>query len=131
VKNAVEEIIRYNGPVETATIRWAFEGAQVQGQTIPLGNIVFVALHSANRDPAVFRDPDRFDITREDAAKHLGFGNGIHYCLGAPLARMEGAIALNALVQRFPKMDLAVPVNSLEWNPSILLHGMTKMPVKY
>ncbi len=131
VKNAVEEIIRYDGPVETATIRWAFDGAQVQGQTIPVGDIVFVALHSANRDPSAFHDPDRFDISRPDASKHLGFGSGIHYCLGAPLARMEGAIALDALVRHFPQMELAAPLESLSWNPSILLHGMTAMPVKY
>ena len=131
VKNAVEEIIRYDGPVETATIRWAFDGAQVQGQTIPVGDIVFVALHSANRDPSAFHDPDRFDISRPDASKHLGFGSGIHYCLGAPLARMEGAIALDALVRHFPQIELAAPLESLSWNPSILLHGMTAMPVKY
>jgi cytochrome P450 len=131
VKNAVEEIIRYNGPVETATVRWAFDGAQVQGQTIPLGDIVFISLHSANRDPAIFRNPDRFDITRPDASKHLGFGSGIHYCLGAPLARMEGAIALNALLKHFPNLDVALPVNNLEWNLSILLHGMKALPVRY
>jgi cytochrome P450 PksS len=129
--NAVEEILRYNGPIETATTRWAFEGIKVGGHELTLGDMVLIALASANRDPDVFPNPDQFDITRKEAFKHLGFGNGIHYCLGAPLARLEGELALNALVQRLPHLELSVPVEDLEWNESILLHGMTKMPIRY
>ncbi len=130
IDNAVEEMLRYNGPIECATDRWAFEDLALSGVTIPLGAQVFVGLAAANRDPEVFPNPDAFDIERKEAHKHLGFGNGIHYCLGAPLARLEGTIAINALVQRFPQLDLAVPVEALEWNPSLLLHGMTAMPVQ-
>jgi cytochrome P450 len=131
IKNAIEEMLRYNGPIEVATNRWAFEDVELSGKCIPLGDMVMASLVSANRDPSVFHNPDVFDISREEAHKHLGFGNGIHYCLGAPLARMEGAIAINALVQRFPNLDLAVPAETLEWNDSILLHGMKAMPVRY
>ncbi|MBC8171351.1 MAG: cytochrome P450 [Anaerolineae bacterium] len=131
IKNAVEEMLRYNGPIEAATTRWAFDNVRVGDKTIPLGDQVFVALASANRDPAVFADPDKFDITRAEASKHIGFGNGLHYCLGAPLARMEGTIAINALVQRLPHLDLAVPTTDLKWSESILLHGMAQMPVRY
>lgn len=131
IKNAVEEMLRYNGPIEVATNRWAFEDVTLGGKEIPLGDMVMVALVAANRDPAIFAKPEVFDITREDAHKHLGFGNGIHYCLGAPLARLEGTIAINALVQRLPKIDLAAPLESLEWNDSLLLHGMKQMPVRY
>jgi cytochrome P450 len=131
IKNAVEEMLRYNGPIEAATNRWAFDNVKMGDKTIPLGDIVLVALASANRDPSVFPNPDKFDITRAEASKHIGFGNGLHYCLGAPLARMEGTIAINALVQRLPKLDLAVSTNELKWNESILLHGMKEMPVRY
>jgi cytochrome P450 len=131
IRNAVEEMLRYNGPIEAATNRWAFEDIEIGGKTIPMGDMVLPALCAANRDPAVFHEPDKFDITRAEAYKHIGFGNGIHYCLGAPLARLEGAIAINALVQRFPQLDLAAPVETLEWSESLLLHGMRQMPVRY
>jgi cytochrome P450 PksS len=131
IKTAVEEMLRYNGPIEVATERWAFEDVEIGGKHVAQGDLVMVALAGANRDPLMFPNPDTFDIAREDAYKHIGFGNGIHYCLGAPLARLEGAIAINALVQRFPQLDLAVPVESLEWSESLLLHGMRAMPVRY
>ncbi len=131
IKNAIEEILRYDGPVETTTTRWAFEDVTIGGVTIPKGEAVLGALLGANRDPAIFHNPDVFDIERENAGKHIGFGAGIHYCLGAPLARLEGTIALDLLLKRFTTLELAVDVDELEWNPTILLHGMSAMPVKW
>jgi cytochrome P450 PksS len=128
IRSAIEEMLRYNGPVETPTLRWAFEDVEIGGKVVQQGDIVMPALLAANRDPAVFADPNRFDITREPN-KHIAFGSGIHYCLGAPLARLEGTIAIGALLQRFPNLQLAEAVDKLEWNENLLLHGMKKLPV--
>lgn len=98
--------------------------------TIPAGDLIAPALLAANRDPAVFENPDTFDITR-DPNPHIEFGSGIHYCLGAPLARMEGAIAINSLLARFPQMRLNTSVGALEWNQALLIHGMNALPVAY
>lgn len=130
IKSAVEEMLRYNGPVETTTTRWAFDNVALDGNVIEQGDIVLVSLLAANRDPVVFDDPNRFDITRTPN-KHIAFGNGIHYCVGAPLARLEGTIAIQTLVQRLPDLHLAVEVDQLEWSESLLLHGMKAMPVRY
>lgn len=131
IKSAVEEMLRYNGPVDMTTNRWAFEDVEIGGVTIPQGDMVWASLLAANRDPAHFAEPDRFNITR-DPNRHIAFGNGIHYCVGAPLARMEGTIALNALVQRLPQLELAAPVESLEWTTGFMvIHGMLAMPVRY
>jgi cytochrome P450 PksS len=86
-------------------------------------------LAAANRDEAVFANSETLDIAR-DPNRHLGFGLGIHFCLGAPLARMEGAIALNALVQKFPDMRLAVPRDKVKWRPNSLLRGLAELPIK-
>ena len=129
IKSAVEEMLRYNGPVETPTPRWAFEDVQFGDQVIAQGDIVLPSLLGANRDPAYFADPNRFDI-RRDPNKHIAFGNGIHYCLGAPLARLEGEIAIKTLVRRLPNLELNAPVESLTWNESILIHGMNALPVR-
>ncbi|MCU0497409.1 MAG: cytochrome P450 [Anaerolineae bacterium] len=131
IDNAIEEMLRYDGPVECATNRWAFSDVELGGMKIELGDVVLASLVAANRDPAVFPDPDRFDIEREGLNKHIAFGNGIHYCLGAPLARLEGQIAVNALVQHFPQIELAVSLKELRWTESLLLHGMKQMPVRY
>ena len=128
IKSAIEEMLRYNGPVETPTLRWAFEDVPMGDTVIPQGDIVMPALLAANRDPAHFPDPDRFDIRRE-LNKHIAFGNGIHYCLGAPLARLEGEIAMNTLLRR-PHLELNAAVDDLEWNESLLLHGMKTLPVR-
>jgi cytochrome P450 len=131
IKSAVEEMLRYNGPVETTTLRWAFEDTEISGVRIPQGDIVLVSLLAANRDPEQFTDPDRFDIARENN-KHIAFGSGIHFCLGAPLARMEGAIALNTLLARLPTLSIdPAVIPTLEWNDSLLLHGMKSLPVCY
>jgi cytochrome P450 PksS len=131
IKNAVEEILRYDGPVETTTTRWAFEDVTFGDVTIPQGEAVLASLLGANRDPAIFENPDVFDIERPNASKNIGFGAGIHYCLGAPLARLEGTIALDMLLKRFVNLELAVNPDELEWNPTILLHGMKALPVKW
>ncbi len=132
INNAVEEMLRYNGPVEVTTTRWSFEDVPVGDTVIPVGEVVLVSLLAANRDPAVFDDPHTFDITRDFThKKHIAFGAGIHYCVGAPLARLEGALAINALVQRLPRLELAVPLEDLRWNETLLLHGMKTMPVRF
>lgn len=128
IKTAVEELLRYDGPVGVSTMRWALEDVDYYGVTIPAGEMVVASLLAANRDPAMFANPDALDITR-NPNKHIAFGNGIHYCVGAPLARMEGAIAFNTLLRRIPNLALTVDVDELEWNPTILLHGMKAMPV--
>ncbi len=131
IRSAVEEMLRYNGPVETTTFRYAFEDVQIGGKTIPQGDIILASLLGANRDPAVFDRPNEFDITR-DSNKHIAFGNGIHYCVGAPLARMEGAIAINTLLRRLPTLHLQPGAeDSLEWSDSILIHGLKALPVAF
>ncbi len=128
VRSAVEELLRYDGPVGVSTMRWALEDVEYYGQVIPAGQMVVASLLAANRDPAAFESPNRLDITRTPN-KHIAFGNGIHYCVGAPLARLEGAVAFNTLLRRLPNLALAVDVGQLAWNPTILLHGMKSMPV--
>ncbi len=128
IDSAVEEMLRFNGPVGASTMRWALEDIELHGQIIPAGDMVLASLLGADRDPAVFANPDVFDITR-DPNPHMAFGHGIHYCLGAPLARMEGVIAFNTMLKRLPNLSLAVDVNALEWNDTILLHSMKALPV--
>ena len=130
IKTAIEEMLRYNGPVGSSTMRWALEDLELFGQPIKTGEMVLASLLAANRDPEQFENPDTFDITRTPN-RHIAFGSGIHYCLGAPLARMEGAIAINALLRRLPDLQLAVPVDDIKWNESLLLHGMQALPVKF
>lgn len=130
LKSAVEEMLRYDGPVDTTTTRFASVDIDVAGVTIPQGDIVLPSLLAANRDPNIFENPNQFDITR-DPNPHIAFGHGIHFCLGAPLARMEGQIAINALLDRLPNLRLNADVDSLEWNPSLLIHGMTGLPVAF
>ena len=91
--------------------------------------MVIVALNAANHDPEQFDNPELFDIHREKSA-HLAFGKGIHFCLGAPLARLEGHTAIDGLLKRFPGMALAVPENELEWRPGMIVRGVRELPVK-
>jgi cytochrome P450 len=127
---AVEEFVRYDGPGLHATFRYATEDFELGGTLIPKGEQVLVCIGAADRDPARFAEPDSFDIRRADN-RHLGFGHGIHFCLGAPLARLEGEIAFNALLSRFPEMRLAVPVEALHWShgDGIVLRGLAELPV--
>ncbi len=128
IPGAVEEMLRFDSPVEN-TVRWALEEVEIGGKTIPRGALVLVSLAAANRDPDVFADPDIFLITRAPN-KHIAFGQGIHYCLGAALARLEGEIAISALVQHFPEMQLAVDPDSLEWGMSLLAHSLNALPLR-
>lgn len=130
LESAVEEILRYEGPVKTATWRFPTESIQVGDAVIDAGEPVLIALADADRDPARFTDPDRFDITRTDNP-HLAFGHGIHYCLGAAFARMEGAIALKTLFQRLPDLALAADDEQLRWRHSLTMRGLHRLPVTF
>lgn len=127
---AVEEFLRYESPVNHATLRYTTEPAEVGGVTIPAEQFVVVSLASANRDPDRFgSDADTLDVTRAPAG-HMAFGHGIHFCLGAPLARLEGQIAIGRLVARFPDMTLATAVDDLRWRSSTLLRGLESLPIR-
>src|SRR6266851_9158518 len=104
MRGAVEEMLRYDGPVQ-ATFRTATKDTEVGGTPIAAGMGAFVIIAAANRDPAQFMDPEKFDITRASNV-HVAFGEGIHFCIGAPLARMEGSIAIGRALQRFPELRL-------------------------
>jgi cytochrome P450 len=129
INGAVEELLRYVSPVNHTTFRCAAEPVEIGGVRISRCDPVLIALSGANRDPARFGDPDRLDLGR-DSAGHLAFGHGIHYCLGAPLARLEAEIAISALLTRFGSISLAVPAASLRWRPSTLIHGLESLPVR-
>jgi len=129
VKPAVEELLRYTSPVEMATERYAREDVEIRDTTIPRGGLVLAVLGSANRDERHFEDPDALDLAH-DPNRHLAFGRGgVHHCLGAPLARMEGQIALNALLRRFPGARLAVAHESLRWRHGLFLRGLERLPL--
>jgi cytochrome P450 PksS len=128
--SAVEELLRFDGPVETSTTRWAREDLDFRGQRIQRGDLVRVVLASANRDPAIFNDPERLDVTR-DPNPHLAFGRGVHYCLGAPLARLEGRIALGTLFGTLPDLAPAVPAHELQWRSGVLFRGLKTLPVRW
>jgi cytochrome P450 len=126
---AVEELLRYSNPLNHATERFTLEPVEIGGVTIPAREWVMCATSSANRDPDRFDDPDRLDVGR-DAGGHVAFGHGIHYCLGAPLARLEGEVAFRALFDRFPGLSLAGDPAALRWRPSSLIHGLEALPVR-
>ena len=125
---AIEEFLRYESPVEMSTGRVATDDLELGGRQIHAGDVVMVALLSANRDPERFEAPDELRFDRPHNP-HVGFGHGIHYCLGAPLARLEATIAFDKLLGRFPKLRLAVPPADLIWRPGLLLRGLTDLPV--
>ena len=127
--SAVEEFLRLDSPVNLATIRFTAEPVTIAGTTIPEGEIVLLSLGSANRDPAVYERPDELDLGR-GGGSGLAFGHGIHYCLGSQLARLEGEIAFRALLDRLPPLALAGEPNDLVWHNSILLRGLTRLPVR-
>ncbi|MET8545691.1 cytochrome P450 [Kitasatospora sp. NPDC004799] len=127
---AVEEFARFDGPAPLAIRRFPREDVTIGGVTVPAGETVLLALGSANRDPEQFTDPDRLDLHRREAG-HLALGHGIHYCLGAPLARMETALALTALLRRFPGLALDVPVERLRHRPTLRARGLLELPVRY
>jgi len=104
-----------------------YEDVAIGDRTIPAGSLVMGLLGAANRDPAHFPEPDRFDIGRRDN-RHLAFGWGIHFCLGAPLARLEGQVALGTLLRRFPRLALAA--DRVEWRQTATLRGLAALPVR-
>ena len=126
---AVEELLRYVNPVNNATFRFTGEPVEIGGVPIGPNEVVLVSLSGANRDPSRYADPDQLDLSR-DSGGHLAFGHGIHYCLGAPLARLEAEIAFADLLERFGSMTLAVPPEALRWRPSTLIHGLESLPVR-
>jgi len=128
IKTAVEELLRYNGPLETATERYVRMDTSVAGVMIPRGEMVLAVLASANRDEGKFKDADRLDLRREPNP-HVAFGFGIHYCLGAALARLEGQIAIATLLRRIPSLKLAIPSNALRWKRGLVLRGLESLPV--
>jgi cytochrome P450 len=130
IKPAVEELLRYDGPLQTATERYAREDVTIAGVNIPRGAMVFAVLASANRDERQFDHADELNITREPN-RHLAFGQGVHFCVGAPLARLEGQIAINSLLRRIPDLRLAVPRQSLRRRPGLVLHGLRSLPVAF
>lgn len=125
--SAVEELLRYDGPNQ-AMVRIATEDFDLDGRRIRHGDRLFLMLNAANRDPGQFSDPDRVDLRREPN-RHLAFGHGIHFCLGAPLARLEGQIAFPALLRRLP--GLALATDSLEWIDSLIFRGVKSLPVSF
>lgn len=128
--SAVEELARYDSPLELPNVRWARAELDIAGTTIPAGDPVFLSLTSANRDPAQFPSPDTLDLMRTPN-RHLAFGQGAHYCLGAILARMETQIALSTLLGRLPEFRLAVPRGELRWRRSFVLRGLRSLPLAF
>ncbi len=124
--NAVDEVLRYDSPVQR-TGRIAVRDTELAGERVRAGRVVVVMLGGANRDPAVFEDPGRFDVTRPNAGEHIAFSSGIHYCLGAALARMEGEVGLRALFDRFPDLTLDGPPHR---RPTRVLRGYDAMPAR-
>jgi pimeloyl-[acyl-carrier protein] synthase len=127
ITSAVEELLRYDGPVQR-TARVASADATIGSRTIGKGEMVMPFIGAADRDPAQFPDPDRLDLTRSDN-RHIAFGWGIHFCLGAPLARVEGQVALDMLVRRLPRLELVT--DSPEYRQSLTLRGLKTLPVKF
>lgn len=130
IKPAIEELLRFASPIDTATERYAREDVAIGGVTIPRGEMVFAVIASANRDERQFADPDTLDIAREPN-RHLTFGLGTHFCLGAPLARLEGQIAISTLLRRTPELRLTVAPKELRWRPGLVLRGLEALPVAF
>jgi pimeloyl-[acyl-carrier protein] synthase len=124
---AIEEMLRYDGPVQS-TARFPKATAGVGGTDIPAGAFAFVVLAAANRDPAKFREPEKFDITR-DPNDHIAFGEGIHFCIGAPLARLEAAIAFGSILDRFDHLSLKDPEFKPKYKGSYILRGLESLPI--
>ncbi|MBD0748042.1 cytochrome P450 [Streptomyces sp. CBMA152] len=131
IEGAIEEMLRYDGPVETPTYRFTTEPVDIGGTVVPGGGeLVLVAMADANRDPARYPEPSRFDI-RRDARGHVAFGHGIHYCLGAPLARLEARIAIRSLLERCPDLALDIHPAAVTWRSGMLVRGPESLPVRW
>lgn len=130
IKSAIEELVRFVVPAEMATERYARDDSTIAGTTIPKGELVLAVIASANRDAHYFDRPDAVDISRENN-KHLSFGQGIHYCLGAPLSRLEGQIAISTLVKRVPNLRLNIAPDRLRWRGGFIVRGLEALPVSF
>jgi cytochrome P450 len=128
--SAIEEMLRYDCPVERAPMRYAAEDVEIAGVAIRRGDAVSVVLGSANRDGNHFPDADAFDLARSPN-RHLAFGHGVHYCLGAVLARLEGRIAIQALLEQMPDLHLAVAGDALRWRTHPIMRGLQRLPVAW
>lgn len=128
IHQTIDEMLRFSGPLEYGTQRYVVEDLEFKGVKMNKGDIVLVGLNASNHDPSVFEDPDEFDINRE-VNPHVAFGKGIHFCIGAPLARLEGEIAINSLIKRFPNMKLNVDKDELVWRPGMLIRGLEEVPL--
>ncbi|MVU80425.1 cytochrome P450 [Nocardia sp. ET3-3] len=128
IPDAVEEFLRFDGPVNISTIRYTSEPVTIAGVDIPADEFVFIALIAANRDEDRYPNPDTLDIGR-DTSGHIAFGHGIHFCVGAPLARIEARVAFSALLSRYPNLRLSPRDAALTWHPSTLIHSLQELPV--
>jgi cytochrome P450 len=130
IPQAVEEFLRFDAPVPHSTFRYTAAPVTLGGVTIPAGEQVIICLASANRDADRYASPEELDLERKEA-RHLAFGHGIHHCLGAPLTRLEGDIALGTLLRRYPEIRLAVPAPDLHWGhgDGLVLRGLSELPV--
>jgi len=129
VPGAIEEFLRFESPVKNATLRYTVEPTEIAGVTVPAGEFVVLGLGSANRDPNRYPDPDALDIKR-DTSGHMAFGHGIHYCLGAPLARLEAEVAFNHLLDAYEEIELTVPADELRWRTGMIIRGLERFPVR-
>jgi cytochrome P450 len=127
IPKAIEEMLRYDPPVQM-TVRVPTVATNIGGTEVAAGSLAFILLAAANRDPAQFPRPDSFEIEREPN-QHVSFGEGIHFCLGAPLARLEGAIAIESMLEQFPRLQLANPDAKLEYRGSMALRGLRRLPL--
>jgi cytochrome P450 len=130
IPKAIEEFLRYDAPVPHSTFRYTAEPMTLGGVAVPAGDQVIICLAAANRDGGRYASPESLDLDR-DEARHLAFGHGIHHCLGAPLARLEGYVALESLLRRYPEISLAVPAADLHWGhgDGLVLRGLSELPV--
>ncbi|COQ61299.1 Cytochrome P450 107B1 [Streptococcus pneumoniae] len=130
IDSAIEEGLRYYSPVEVTTARWAAEPFQIHDRTIEKGDMVVIALASANRDETVFENPEVFDITRENN-RHIAFGYGSHFCLGAPLARLEAKIAITTLFNRMPELQIKGNREEIKWQGNYLMRSLEELPLTF
>ncbi|MDF9465344.1 cytochrome P450 [Bacillus sp. FSL K6-0273] len=130
IDSAIEEGLRYYSPVEVTTARWAAEPFQIHDRTIEKGDMVVIALASANRDETVFENPEVFDITRENN-RHIAFGHGSHFCLGAPLARLEAKIAITNLFNRMPELKIKGNREEIKWKGNYLMRSLEELPLTF
>ncbi|MGH0924484.1 cytochrome P450 family protein [Bacillus pacificus] len=130
IDSAIEEGLRYYSPVEVTTARWAAEPFQIHHQTIQKGDMVIIALASANRDETVFENPEIFDITRENN-RHIAFGHGSHFCLGAPLARLEAKIAITTLFKRMSDLQIKGDRKDIKWQGNYLMRSLEELPLTF